>query len=504
MKISQNCLDIIKKWEGYKSDAYLDPVAIPTIGYGTIRYPNGQKVKLGDQISEVEAEAFLKFEVDESIKNLFNPLKDILLNQNQFDAIVSLCYNIGVGGFMSSTILKMLKADDFKAAAAGFDLWNKGTVNGVKKPLPGLTNRRKEERELFEKSGKEGKPIEVADSIQEKVTRLEGFREGADNIIVAYDNDTVVEILVLKSSIKEDLITTLQQYKNALDFVFAPAGKVIPDGERIEVVGSGQSIPKAAATPTLDRKLLMFGVQDDDPGVTGSDVKELQQRLTDLGYYSRDIDGNFGKATDNAVKLFQTDCFGIAEADGKVGPITWGKLWGDEEAKPKPTGTPKPGKNYLMLTQTAQKETNGCFKLKLEYVKDGQTVDSILVRSGQPSRQFFRKGKDSVQGSFEPLPEGKWFVHDVMWAGGKDVYNGAVWNTGLGPAKIFLDYAPANGTKRANIEIHIDWNKNTRPGTAGCVGIDSISDYKKLVGWLRETDPRDLFVDWGLGSVENP
>ncbi|MFM7716173.1 MAG: lysozyme, partial [Microcystis sp.] len=48
MEISQICLDLIKKWEGFRANAYLDPVGIPTIGYGTIRYPNGQPVELGD------------------------------------------------------------------------------------------------------------------------------------------------------------------------------------------------------------------------------------------------------------------------------------------------------------------------------------------------------------------------------------------------------------------------------------------------------------------------
>ena len=108
MQISQNCLDLIKRWEGYQPDAYLAPVGIPTIGYGTIRYQNGLEVRLGDKISEAEAEAFLKFEIDEAVKNLDSLLKNIDLNQNQFDAIVSLCYNIGVGAFGNSTVLKKL------------------------------------------------------------------------------------------------------------------------------------------------------------------------------------------------------------------------------------------------------------------------------------------------------------------------------------------------------------------------------------------------------------
>ncbi|MBS1794367.1 MAG: glycoside hydrolase family protein [Acidobacteria bacterium] len=507
MKISQICLDIIKKWEGYRPDAYLDPVGIPTIGYGTIRYPNGKKVRLGDQISEVEAEAFLKFDVDDTVANLEAPLRGIALTQNQFDALVSLCYNIGVGGFLTSTVLRKLKEGDFKAAAAGFDLWNKGTVGGVKMPLPGLIKRRKEERDLFEQAGAGGKPIDVAESVQDRVTRLAGFREGADNVLVGYAGDEVVEILVLKSALKEDFVATLQQYKNAREFRLAEAGEKIPAGKRTEVVGNGQTIPVAAEKPTLERKLLLFGMQDDDPGVTGSDIREMQQRLTDLGFYDRELNGIFDRATDDAIRKFQAECFGTAEADGKVGPKTWGKLWGaDSVAKPppEPAGPVRDGVNYLLLTKTGQKETNGCFKLRLDYVKNGQKADSMLVRSGQPSRQFFRKGKDSVQGSFEPIPEGKWFVHDIQWAGGKDVYNGPVWNSGLGPAKLLLEFVPPKGTNRVAIMMHLDWNKSTYPGTAGCVGIDSITDFKRLVGWLRETDPRDLYVDWGLGSVKLP
>ncbi len=504
MKISQNCLDIIKKWEGYKSDAYLDPVGIPTIGYGTIRFPNGKKVKLGDKISEAEAEAFLKFEVDEVVDNLAETLKGIAINQNQFDAVVSLCYNIGVGGFRQSTILKKLKEGDFPAAAAGFDLWNKGTINGEKKPLQGLTNRRREERDLFEKAGGGGMPIVVDKSPQDTVNRLEGYRDGDNNVVVALADDKVVEILVLKSSIKDDLITLLHQYKNAKDFNIAPPEKAIPDGQRTEINNKSADLPNVENPPKLERGLIIIGARDSDDDSNGSDVKELQLRLKDLGYYSEKVDGIFGKATDVSVRSFQTDYFGASEADGKVGPKTWGKLWGSASAPVIVEGTFTAGKNYLKLTNTNVKDSSGCFKLKFEYFKDGQSKDSLIVNSGQPKRQFFRTGKDSPSASFEPLPEGKWLVNNIQWKNGKNIYDKGIWQPGIGPAKILLDYVPQNGTRRALIEIHIDWNKNTAPGTAGCIGIQSISDFKRFVGWLRESDPRDLYVDWGLGSVNLP
>jgi lysozyme len=69
-----------------------------------------------------------------------------------------------------------------------------------------------------------------------------------------------------------------------------------------------------------------------------------------------------------------------------------------------------------------------------------------------------------------------------------------------------MDYRGPDTTERSAIEIHIDWNRrNARgAGTAGCIGIHNVADFKTLVGWLRETDPRDVFVDWGLGTCPQP
>ncbi|HAZ44911.1 MAG TPA: lysozyme, partial [Cyanobacteria bacterium UBA11371] len=140
MKISQNCLDLIKKWEGLRLKAYKDPVGIPTIGYGTIRYPNGQKVQIGDTITQQEAEAFLQLECDEVAEKVSKLVSGIALNQNQFDAVVSLCYNIGTGAFEDSTLLQQLKANNFAKAAQEFDRWVKGTKDGKMITLPGLVN----------------------------------------------------------------------------------------------------------------------------------------------------------------------------------------------------------------------------------------------------------------------------------------------------------------------------------------------------------------------------
>ncbi|NEN90009.1 MAG: hypothetical protein F6K48_14260 [Okeania sp. SIO3H1] len=160
--------------------------------------------------------------------------------------------------------------------------------------------------------------------------------------------------------------------------------------------------------------------------------------------------------------------------------------------------------NFLTLTNTGNKDKHGCNVLKLSYYKDRIFTDKIQCCSGAPGRQFFRTGDESWAGSLEPLPEGKWYVHDIEWADGKDNYSGNVWQSGIGPVTVPLDYLGPRGTDRSAIEIHIDWNWQWAPGTAGCVGIYSIVDFQLFVSWLRETDPRDLYVDWGLGTCPTP
>ncbi|MCU0534529.1 MAG: glycoside hydrolase family protein [Hydrococcus sp. Prado102] len=425
MNISQNCLDLIKKWEGFRANAYLDPVGIPTIGYGTICYPNGQKIQIGDVISESEAEDLLKLKCDE-FAEVVNNVVTVTLNQNQFDALISFCYNVGARAFQESTLLKKLNAGDFKGAAEQFLRWNKATKNGVKIVLEGLTNRRKDEKALFEKIGSEGTPLETAEETpQHRVTWLEGYREsdGDNTIIVAYNGSEVVEILTLESYKKEDLIAVLCQYPNAQNFIFASPDKAIPTGEQICI---------KKRQPTTVTK---------DKSVTS-----------------------------------------IADASQAI-----------------------PGKNYLKLTKTNQKDEFGCFILKMEYYKDGQLKDSLNTCSGAPGRQAFKKALESVQKSFQPLPEGKWRIENIKWATGKDRYIGEFPTPGVGPVSTPLTYVEPNSTRRSAIEIHIDWNRRKGyPGTAGCVGVYTIADYQRFVGWLRETDPRDFYVDWGLGTCPNP
>lgn len=329
----------------------------------------------------------------------------------------------------------------------------------------------------------------------------------------------IVEILTIESRDKEDLITVLRQYPNAQDFLLAPPGTPVPSGQRILVQKrESATITKIENFPSLNHPLLVIGMgaEDSTPDSLKHDIKELQTRLKALGYYQGEIDGDFGSKTNRAVKAFQAKYFGESEADGKVGQKTWNKLWGQNASPPpQPPNPPIPGKNYLKLTKTNQKDDFGCFILKMEYFKDGQIKDFLKVCSGAPGRQVFKTGPNSISGSMQPLPEGKWRIEDIKWAGGpqhKDDYSGKfvfpVSGNGVGPVSTPLTYVGPNSTQRKYIEIHIDWNRRPScPGTAGCVGLYTIADYQRFFSWLREnSNPqmRDFYVDWGLGTCPTP
>ena len=145
MKTSKAGLDLIKQFESFRAAPYLCSAGVPTIGYGTTVYPNGIKVKLSDQkITQQLAESFLQHHVN-AIEKDVSKLVKVTLTQNQFDALVSFAYNVGIGAFGDSTLLKLLNAGDINGASKQFERWNK--AGG--KIVDGLTNRRKAEKALF-------------------------------------------------------------------------------------------------------------------------------------------------------------------------------------------------------------------------------------------------------------------------------------------------------------------------------------------------------------------
>ncbi|MGE9796866.1 lysozyme [Acinetobacter baumannii] len=137
-------VDLISGFEDTRFKAYDDGVGIWTIGTGTTVYPNGVKVKQGDTCTPEQAKAYFKHDLAKFEKTV-NESVTVPLNQNQFDALVSLTYNIGSGAFNNSTLLKKLNKGDYQGAAEQFLVWNK--ADG--KVMKGLVRRREAERALF-------------------------------------------------------------------------------------------------------------------------------------------------------------------------------------------------------------------------------------------------------------------------------------------------------------------------------------------------------------------
>ena len=142
MNISQNGINLIKQFEGLRLEAYQCAAGVWTIGFG---HTSG--VKQGDKITFGQAEDFLRSDL-EKFENAINNLVTAELNQNQFDAMISFVFNIGINAFKKSTMLKFLNNNSFPLAAGQFDRW----IKSKGKVLEGLVKRRKAEKELFLKA----------------------------------------------------------------------------------------------------------------------------------------------------------------------------------------------------------------------------------------------------------------------------------------------------------------------------------------------------------------
>ncbi len=147
MNISENGLALIKRFEGCSLKAYPDPAtggAPWTIGYGWTRPVDGVAVHPGMEINQAKAEQLLRCGIV-SYEQDISKLVRVRINQNQFDALVSLAWNIGTRAFSTSTLLQKLNSGDYLGAADQFLRW----VNAGGREMPGLVTRRRAERDLF-------------------------------------------------------------------------------------------------------------------------------------------------------------------------------------------------------------------------------------------------------------------------------------------------------------------------------------------------------------------
>jgi len=152
MRVNDEGVDLIKRFEGLSLEAYLDPVGIWTIGYGHI-----QDVSPGMTITQEDADAFLRADIaaaELAIERLVN----VSLNENEHGALVSLVFNIGEHAFAESALLNNLNREKRIRAADAFEWWNKGRIDNRLYIIPGLVRRRAVEKALFLRPAEEKTP----------------------------------------------------------------------------------------------------------------------------------------------------------------------------------------------------------------------------------------------------------------------------------------------------------------------------------------------------------
>lgn len=138
MRLSAEGRAFIKRHEGCRLDAYLCAAGVPTIGYG-----HTEGVKLGQKITQHQADVLFDFDVEHFEDGV--TAFPVLLTQGQFDALVSLAFNVGLERVAQSTLLHKLRAGDVAGAASEFMKWRLAAG----KVVPGLIKRRADEKAVF-------------------------------------------------------------------------------------------------------------------------------------------------------------------------------------------------------------------------------------------------------------------------------------------------------------------------------------------------------------------
>jgi lysozyme len=146
MEVNKAGKDLIKQFEGCKLKAYKCPAGLWTISWGLTFYPDGRKVKEGDVITQQQAEEYFDAVVNDFAKDV-DALVKSNVTANNFSAIVSFAYNVGIGNLKNSTLLKKVNANPKDATIpAEFRKWVR--ANG--EVLKGLVRRRDAEAKLYE------------------------------------------------------------------------------------------------------------------------------------------------------------------------------------------------------------------------------------------------------------------------------------------------------------------------------------------------------------------
>ena len=190
-------VELIKQYEGFRKAAYADPVhgwSVPTIGYGTTVYANGQKVKQTDTITEENALKELSAFID---KNITPSLKKIPfyseMSEKQIGALESFAYNLGPNFYGSegfNTITKRLKEKDWDNMESAFMLYiNKGTP-----AEPGLRLRRSAETALWISGLKKETPTKKIEQELASIKGLESLNAASQNVLKSLATYTAQDV----------------------------------------------------------------------------------------------------------------------------------------------------------------------------------------------------------------------------------------------------------------------------------------------------------------------
>ncbi len=145
-KVSDNCIRMIKHHEGVRQQPYQDPIGLWTVGVGHL-IGDGKKLpkEWNKTFTMEEVDNILKADLARFERGVNTLIPITRLTQNQFDALVSFSFNVGLGNLQASTLRQKLNRGDYEGAGNEFPKWRK--AGG--KVLPGLVRRRADEKNLF-------------------------------------------------------------------------------------------------------------------------------------------------------------------------------------------------------------------------------------------------------------------------------------------------------------------------------------------------------------------